>query len=146
MNSHDAIHLDLPASFKHLGMVRACLAELLAYAATPHEQTVYAVQLAVHEACTNIVEHAYAGHPGGRIGVTLALADHPRRLLIELRDTGAAYTPQRAALPDPHALQEGGYGQFLMHTLLDDVAYIPNEAGNTWRLVKLLDSEEGEPI
>jgi hypothetical protein len=32
-----------------------------------------------------------------------------------------------------------------MHTLLDDVAYIPDEAGNTWRLVKLLDSEEGEP-
>ncbi len=146
MNSHNTIYLNLPASFKHLGMVRVCLAELLTHTTASHERIGYIVQLAIHEACANIVKHAYAGQSGGRISIILTLAEQPHRLLVELHDTGAPYTLEPVTLSDPDTLQEHGYGRFLMDILLDDVAYIPGEGGNTWRLVKLLDSDQKEPV
>ena len=136
----DVVRLDLPASHKYLNVLGACLAEVLGRVeglADP-ATSVYNVQLAVHEACTNVVDHAYAGRTGGRIRVTLTLATAPGRLVVELHDTGRSFDPAGVAEPRLGEPQVGGYGLFLVRQLMDEVSYEPRPDGNRWRLVKNL--------
>jgi serine/threonine-protein kinase RsbW len=51
------------------------------------EMLTYQVQLAVHETCTNIIEHACAGE-GGRIEAVIALDETQSQLIVDLYDTG----------------------------------------------------------
>lgn len=97
----------------------------------------YNVELAVYEACTNIVEHAY-GKAGGRIEVTVTLDTSPNRLIVDLVDFGVGF--DLSAIPDPDldVPKVHGYGLFLVRELMDEVIY-QNEAGrNHWRLTKNL--------
>ena len=138
--SADVVRLDLPATHKYLNVLGASLAEILARVEglAERETSAYNVQLAVHEVCTNIVSHAYAGRSGGRIRVTLTLAFEPRRLIVELRDSGIPF--DLAAAPEPRLdePQVHGYGLFLVRQLMDEVSYQSGARGNRWRLVKRL--------
>lgn len=137
----DTIHLELPASYKYLNVMGACVTEMLLRVEDLPEAALVAskVQLAVHEVCTNIVKHAYAGQPGGRITATLTLTTSPSRLVVELTDRGRPFTPPGPPAPDLTQPQEGGYGLFLVRSLMDEVAYSRAEPGvNHWRLMKVL--------
>ena len=94
------------------------------------------IRLAVDEACTNVVKHAYTEAEGG--GRVLATA---QRGWLEIRvvDQGTAFDgrvdmPQLANLVDQR--RKGGLGVFLMHRLMDEVRY-DQPAGNEWILRKL---------
>ena len=67
--SPDVICLELPGTAKYLNVLTACIGEMLGRVEglVEADQTIYNIQLAVHEGCTNIVDHAY-GAAGGRIG------------------------------------------------------------------------------
>lgn len=136
-----AVRLDLPATFAFLHVLGTRIESLLAQVEGLEDSRAcsYQIQLAVHEVAVNIVNHAYAGRQDGRIQVTLQLADLPRRLLIELHDTGVAFNPDAVPQPDLDEPQEHGYGLFLVRCLMDNVAYQSGPEGNSWRLVKLLD-------
>jgi anti-sigma regulatory factor (Ser/Thr protein kinase) len=127
------VTLTIPADFAYLHIAGAAVAALLEH---DPEDVAYNVQLALQEACTNIVRHAYAGQPDGLI--TITMTRHPQRLTVELTDTGTCFDPSTVDPPDLDQPQEGGYGLFLMYTLMDDISYHPEAAGNTWRLTKLL--------
>jgi serine/threonine-protein kinase RsbW len=138
-DSASVIRLNLPAAHKYLNVVGACLTAMLERleADLEDETTVYNLELAVHEACTNIVDHAYEGN-GGRLDVTFSLAEQPRRLVVDLHDTGRTFNLsgiQEIDLEDP---RERGYGLFLVQQLLDEVCYYPETGNNHWRLVKRL--------
>ena len=145
MNELDTIRLDVPATHRYLNVVGACITAVLARVEGLVEPAVvaYSVQLAVHEICTNIVEHAYAGQPEGRITITLALLIEPRCLIISLHDTGRSFDPAHVPAPNLKDGQVGGYGLFLVRELMDDVSYQPQPGSNCWRLVKGL--EPGPP-
>lgn len=136
----ETIRLDLPANVRHLHMLSAVIATLLEPVDDLHEResTIYAVQLAAHEICANIVEHAYADRNDGRIAVALTLSERPRRIVIELYDNGRPFDPTSAPAPDLSVPQTSGYGLFLVRNLVDEVNYTPERAGNRWRLVKYL--------
>ncbi len=132
------VRLDLPASHRHLAILSACIAEMLALSGRcgPQDPTVYATQLAAHETCVNIVEHAYGGRIDGRLAVTLTLVAPPERIEIEVYDTGHSFDPAAIPVPDLAQPRVGGYGLFLIRSLADEVTYIPGPNGNRWRLVK----------
>ncbi len=135
----DTIRLDLPATPRYLNVLGDCIAALLSHVNTlPDPQTtIYNVQLAVHEACTNIIDHAYNGQEG-RINITMTLNWQPPKLTIELVDTGKSFDPLAvppANLDEPHVR---GYGLHLMKQLMDDVTYKTAPGSNMWRLVKNL--------
>ena len=136
----EVIRLDLPASHKHLNILGACISELLVRVehVDDREAIMYNMQLAAHEACANIIDHAYAGDSGRRILITLTLAGCPRRLIIELHDTGFSF--DLAAVPEPNLdeAHDHGYGLFLMRSLMDEVTYTSRPEGNHWALVKHL--------
>lgn len=137
----ETVRLDLPATHKHLSILGACIAELLdrVEGLDDRQMLTFAVQLAVHEACTNIVDHAYGGDPAGVIGVVLTVCAKPRQLVVTLHDTGRAFDPAQAPAPDLNVAQEHGYGLFLINNLMDEVTYTPCAGNNRWRLVKQLD-------
>lgn len=140
MNETDTIHLDLPASHKYLNVLSGCIAEMLARAgelAQPDE-LLYNVQLAVHEICTNIVEHAYSHANRGRIKITLTLSAHPRQFIVDLYDTGRCFDPAGVPSPDLDEGQIHGYGLYLVRQLMDTVTYDPQSSNNRWQLVKNL--------
>lgn len=82
-------------------------------------------ELVLAEVLNNVVEHAYAGHPG-EIEVRLGLM--PGSLLCLVRDRG--HPMPGARLPggappvlDPDDLPEGGFGWHLIRSLSQDLRY-----------------------
>jgi serine/threonine-protein kinase RsbW len=136
----DTIRLDLPATHKYLNVLGACIAEVLTRmeGLVEPNAAVYNIQLAVHEACTNIVEHAYAGQSNGRIKVALQLAAQPRALIVDLYDSGSSFDIASAREPDLDNAQVHGYGLFLIRSLMDEMTYTAQPGQNHWHLVKHL--------
>jgi serine/threonine-protein kinase RsbW len=100
---------------------------------------VYAVKLAVDEACTNIIEHAYGGEGVGKIECSYDIGLDS--LTIELRDWGKAFSPEH--VPEPNfnvpldKLKMGGAGLFFIQKLMDEVRFKFNEKkGNKLVMVK----------
>ncbi len=103
------------------------------------EKETFSISMAVDEACTNIIEHAYAGQPEGHITIRCRQAGDECRVVI--RDAGRPFDPSQIADPDVEApLQDreiGGLGIFLMRQLMDEVQFQfdPNE-GNILTMVR----------
>jgi serine/threonine-protein kinase RsbW len=135
----NTIELEIPAQVKYLGTITACVRAVLERVdcASPAGIDLMAIELAVHEACVNIIMHAYA-ETTGRIQMTITLSENPCRLEILLQDTGKAGSLEELAAPDPGELRERGYGLFLIKQLMDSVEYFPQNGNNRWRLVKNL--------
>ncbi len=101
-----------------------------------------AVVLAVNEACMNIIQHAYAMDPDGRIEITL-LQD-AGALVVQLRDFAAPVDISRVRSRDLDDIRPGGLGVHLMQSLMDECVFLepPPEGGNLLQMKKLLKSED----
>ncbi len=102
------------------------------------DQTLYTLHTVVGEACTNVIEHAYAGQ-GGPMEITLETQDDCVRVTI--RDWGTTFDPAKVPIPDVTAPLErrplGGLGVYLLHQMMDDVQYhFSAKDGNTLCMVK----------
>lgn len=139
-NSYDVtFRLDIPAAFKYLNVVSNCLTAVIEQVEglSEKETVSYNVVLAVHEICTNIVEHAYGGQ-GGQITMEILLNEATGYLVINVYDTGQPFDLSAVPQPDLDSAPIRGYGLFLVHELMDDVSYTPGDGRNYWRLTKLL--------
>lgn len=132
------IRLDLPANYAFLPLLSTCIAEVMGQAGDlPNaEVLVYQVQLAAHELCANIVNHAYQRDGNQRISIKLTLEVSPRALVIEMCDRGSAFDPASISDPNLDEVRENGYGLFLIRNLMDEVAYEVRQGANLWCLVK----------
>ncbi len=105
------------------------------------DEEVSKIALAVDEACTNIIKHAYKFDPTKDITVTI----RPRRRTFEvsIRDTGREFNPSDIMAPDMKEYlthyRKGGLGIYLMKSLMDKVEYdIDPGKKNEVRLTKYL--------
>lgn len=139
----ELVRLDLPARYNYLHLLSDCIADMLKQVdgVSDPETLVYNVQLAAHEICTNIVNHAYGNNGDGRIEVLLTLSFEPPRLCIDLHDTGKPFDPETYNAPNLDEVRVHGYGLFLVRHLMDTVTYTPAEGRNQWRLTKDLFAE-----
>ena len=136
--SENFIRISFPASVSYLSVLGPCLAAILKMAPEKSEESLpYSLELAVYEACTNIVEHAYKGSRG-MLEIILSLESQPQRLIIDLYDTGHSFNLSDVPTPNLDVPQIHGYGLFIVHQLMDDVVYKPETGNNHWRLVKHL--------
>ena len=140
MSEPSVVRIDLPATNAHLNVLCACIDAVLERieGLEEREVTAYNIQLAANEVLANIVRHAYEGVNGGRVDIVLTLEDHPRRLVLDLHDTGRPFDRQSVPKPDLEDVQIHGYGLFLVEQLMDVVDYRAEPDGNHWRLVKHL--------
>ena len=83
------------------------------------------IMLAVDEACTNIIKHAYKSFPEGEILLKLKYSDH--KLIITIKDFGQSFHAEEVPDPDLQKYYKqhrvGGLGMYLMKTLMDEVKY-----------------------
>jgi serine/threonine-protein kinase RsbW len=109
-----------------------------AQAAGFDSKEVYAVKLAVDEACTNIIEHGYGGEGIGKIECSYHY--DTAGITIELRDWGNEFCPGDVPEPDYDVplekLQPRGAGLFLMRKLMDDVRFTFNDEGGNLLVLK----------
>ena len=127
----------VPASPRFLGdLARVWLTHALGLAAEGPETV--RVRLALVEALTNVVRHAYAGRPPGPMEMTLAMDGEEIVAVIE--DEGTRFEPREdASLPAPSDLRESGYGLGIIREVMDDVEYDHDpERGNRLTLRKRL--------
>lgn len=124
----------------------ACLAEIREYVGKSaknagfNEKDIYEVELAVDEACSNIIEHAYGGEDKGEIECTCDVQKNGD-LVVQLTDHGRPFDP--VDVPDPNfsvdlaKLKSRGAGMFLMRKMMDEISYhFHIGEGNTLVLVK----------
>lgn len=97
--------------------------------------------LAVDEACTNIIKHAYKYSTNGEIGINIKVCSS--NLIISITDAGEHFNPDNVPAPNLAEYQKqkksGGLGIFLMKKLMDEVNYkILKDNRNQVELVKHL--------
>jgi len=114
------LELDVPASPEVVGDIRQAVS---AFAERVGVRDVWAVGLAVSEAVTNVVVHAYRGQDPGRIALT---AEHPPDdgLVVTVQDTGGGLAPRS----DSPGL---GLGLSLVAQLADAIELSVPPAGGT---------------
>lgn len=116
--------LTMPGYFKNLARI-ADFVTTAAADACLDAKAVYAVQMAVEEACTNIIEHAYGGEGKGQIQI--ACIPKTEGLQIIITDQGVAFDPDQIPRLDTTAsLSERnrrGMGMFFIYNLVDRVDY-----------------------
>ncbi len=131
-------HLVVPAEVDQLHRI----AQMAAHAAEAmgfSTLQVGRIELAVDEACSNIIEHAYGGIAGD-IGVEI-LPEQKHQLTIVLTDTGKSFDPDSV----PHyvpcksidELKIGGLGLHLIRQTMDNVCFefnVPGDKGKFNRL------------
>lgn len=89
------------------------------------EQSIYQVETAVDEACSNIIEHAYGGENNGDIQIECTSV--PGELIIKLMDKGKPFSPDLIGMPELDlSLEERpdhGLGLFFMRRWMDSVRF-----------------------
>lgn len=101
------------------------------------------IELAVDEACANVIEHAYTDHEGS---FRLCLRLDYQKLTVIVTDYGDAFDPTLVKEPDMQeylaAYRVGGLGIYLMRNLMDEVDYdIQPGVKNEVRMIKYLGPE-----
>ena len=90
----------VPANYQYLAEISKFVGDA-AREADMDAASVYAVQLAVDEACSNIIEHAYGEQGGGEIECTCETVANG--LKITLYDQGNPFNPEDIPELDLHA-------------------------------------------
>lgn len=93
----------------------------------------YTIELAIHEACVNIVRH---GYQGGQGVIEMVISGSSDELIIDIYDDGPSFDPTAAPFPDLNEPQVHGYGVFIIRELMDSVTYQPGPTRNRLRLIK----------
>lgn len=112
--------------------------------------TIFKVQMAVDEACANIIENGYTKEESGSISITCR---KPRNdLMITIKDKGkplgtdfiSSASPE-IALADIDECELGRLGIYLIKRLMEDVSYDSNsKTGNELVMIKHLSQTDGK--
>ena len=134
-----------PSQTAFLGMVRD-LTKKMAESAGFDLPTCERLALAVDEAATNVVQHAYEGDPGQR--VEMRYEDRGAELRVHLVDTGARVECSTLPAVDVQRYaaerRTGGLGVHLMQKIMDSVSFERSPGCNVCCLVKRKPEGHGE--
>jgi serine/threonine-protein kinase RsbW len=137
---HFAVRLTIPARPEYITLGRLALTGLAGLGDGALSEEVLAdLKLALTEACTNSVRHAYADGGGA---VSIAYDLYPDRLVVEVADEGAGFdrSGARPAGDDEDDLSEGGLGIAIIDALTDELEIARGaDGGSRLRFVKRLD-------
>jgi serine/threonine-protein kinase RsbW len=130
------VRLTIPAKPEYITLSRLALAGLARVRAFSDE-TLADLKLALTEACSNSVRHAY-DHGEGHVDISFELRDD--RLIVEVADDGAGFEPEQSSTNGDDLLSEGGLGIAIIRSIADEVEISggPTGKGSRLRFVKLL--------
>lgn len=136
-NSTTTYSISVQASTEHLAEVRDFVAKHAAEFGFK-KQDVADIRLAVDEAYTNIIKHAYKNDE--QKSVDIELGYNSSQFWISLLDTGDAFDPKKYSKPDVRKKikekKRGGVGVYLIKKLMDTVEYRTEGSVNEIRMTK----------
>jgi sigma-B regulation protein RsbU (phosphoserine phosphatase) len=98
-------------------------------------ETISQLELAVTEAASNVMRHAYGGRTDRRIQLDAEAYDD--RIVVQLHHLGESFDPGSVKPPAFDGSQEGGFGMFIIEQSVDNVRYFRDDRGrNCISLVK----------
>lgn len=139
------VTLDVPCRYSFLRIVRQAVTDMCARAGMSQLKA-GAMEMAVDEACSNVMEHSYGGeaparkkHPGLRIN----LIQQSDSVIVEIYDHGKGFDfDQHTSIEPSQYIERGrdrGLGMFIIRKFVDEVTYRRNTPeGHCLRLRKHL--------
>ena len=116
--------LQVPSSTENLALIREFISSA-ANQAGFDEKEIGKLELAVDEACANVIEHAYGHDITKEVIIRASLDDETLR--IDVEDTGLGFDPSSVNQEEldemVHKRRTGGLGMRLIKTLMDEVHY-----------------------
>ena len=139
----DYVKLDIPAKAEFVSLGRLALSGLLRSRGGYSEDAVADLKLALTEACSNSVRHAY-DHDDGQVHLEFTvLAD---RVTIQIGDEGGGFHEDDVDCPECQSMPEiklsdGGMGISIIRAVVDDFDLRkPDSGGTLLVLTKMLDA------
>jgi serine/threonine-protein kinase RsbW len=131
-----AIHLTIPAKAEYITLGRLALMGL-ARVRPLGDDALGDLKLALTEACTNSVRHAYRDGDGA---VEIVYELHADRVVVEVADDGEGFSPEEVMGDGSEELSEGGLGIAIIRSLTDEleIGSAPGSRGSRLRFVKFL--------
>ena len=131
-----SVRLRVPARAEYIALARLALSGLAAIVALP-EELLADLKLALTEAVSNSVRHAYADGAGF---VSIAYELSGDALTVEVVDDGQGFDPNRPPTLEGEELTEGGLGIAIIRTIADqfELHSQPGVRGSRLRFVKRL--------
>jgi len=125
------VRLTIPAKAEYITLSR------LALSAIARVRPLSDLKLALTEACTNSVRHAYSGDRAGTVEIVYQLESD--RLVVEVVDDGQGFEPGELAGEGNGDLNEGGLGIAIIQAVTDEIEIGERESGGSrLRFVKFL--------
>lgn len=144
--SFDFIEMKIPAKPEYVGVIRLTASGIASRMGFSYED-IEDIKVALSEATTNAIHHAYKDSEKGEI--TIGFGIHEDRLEMMVADRGKSFDaekvreqagPYNKALPTDE-LPESGLGLFLIETLMDKLE-INDNAGVIVIMTKFIEREE----
>lgn len=131
--------ITVPATIDHLEALTGMVTSHLSDHSVP-DKVAFEVDLAVDEACTNVIRYAY--EPAGEGEVTVVCTVTPCEVSVCIMDLGVPFNPLNVREPDLSGDVEdraiGGLGVHLIRTLMDKVSYDYRGGKNILCMTKFL--------
>jgi len=116
--------LKIPSQSDNLSIIRDVVAKVASRVGFDTDEA-SKIELAVDEACTNVIKHAYANNSNQMIEVSIKIDQ--KKLIIIVADKGKGFNPDEIKLPDLNKSikegRKGGLGLCLIKTLMDKVEF-----------------------
>jgi serine/threonine-protein kinase RsbW len=124
-NRDKTFHLKIPSQANNLATIREFVAKI-AQNSGFSENDISKIELAVDEACTNVIKHAYENQPNSK-DIEVNVEFQGDKLTIIVTDYGKGFEPEKIQSPNIKKYlaehRRGGFGIYLMKTLMDEVHY-----------------------
>jgi serine/threonine-protein kinase RsbW len=130
------VRLTIPARAEYITLCRLALTGIARVRDDLSEELLADLKLALTEATSNSVRHAYAEDGDGVVEISYELLED--KLVIEVTDEGAGFDPE--AEGPPEELSEGGLGIAIIRAIADEVEIKtrPGGKGSQLRFAKAL--------
>jgi len=132
---HGIVALTIPAKAEYIVLCRLALSGL-ARARALEPAVVADLKLALTEACSNVVRHAYNEQRSGEVAVRYELDDD--KLSVEVVDEGIGFDPEAAVAAAGDELDEGGLGISIIRAIVDELDIKSSGSGSSLRFTKYL--------
>ena len=144
MESFDFIEMKFPAKPEYVGVIRLSVSGIANRMGFTYED-IEDLKISISEAVTNVVNHAYGDKNNGE--VTIGFGVYEDRLEVMVADHGGSFNLKEVkskigpydSNESVENLREGGFGLFLINTLMDKVE-INNNSGVIVLMTKYLEN------
>ena len=121
--------MEISSDLNELARARAFVRDVCQRLPAPafDEEAVAQLELAMTEAASNVMRHAYNGRTDQRIQLDAEVFHD--RIVLRLHHLGETFDPDAVNAPTFDGTQEGGFGMFIIERSVDEVRYHRDERG-----------------